>query len=158
MNYKNTENEYYNTITPISLNTAYGEFYGGSGTTTITVNGTYYKISGTTTVGALMNQFTHANNRLTYNGPTKIFHASVNGTFSAQNNDLVGIGFAKNGSIYNQSVSTGTVGNSTNGTFINSTDFLELTSGDYVEVWTTNITRTVSVVSSSMNMTLFSIN
>lgn len=160
MSGKNTLDEYYNVMnnTVDTLNPYYGEFYNGSGTTTISVQGTYYKVSGTTTVGSLNYNFTHSNNRLTYNGPTKIFHVSMNGTFSAGNNDSVGVGFAKNGTIYTQSISTAIIGNATTGTLLNSTDFMQLSLGDYVEVWTSNLSATVSVVSSSMNMTLFSIN
>lgn len=160
MSGKNTLDEYYNVMnnTIGTLNPSYGEYHSGSGTTTITISGTYYKASGTTTAGSYNNNFSHSNNRLTYTGPTKLFHVSMNGTFTAGNNDSVGVGFAKNGSMYTQSISTAIIGNVTTGTLLHCTDIIQLSSGDYIEAWTSNLSRTISVVHDTMSMTLFSIN
>lgn len=123
--------------------------------TTIAVSGTYVKVAGTTTVGAIAQQFTHTNNRATFTG-------GVNGVFrvlaflnaTGSNGNQIVFRIAKNGTTIVSTTQKMTLGSAGSIENIGIQAIVDLASGDFVEVWVTNLTNTNSVTVTDMNVSV----
>jgi len=116
--------------------------------TNVATIGAYLKVAGTTTSGFLAN-FTHsAPNQLTYTGlVARTFFLGVGMSVScaANNNQVVGVQFFKNGTTpIPSSIIHTRCQTATQPYFLFSKTLLTLNPGDYIEVWITNETSTNS--------------
>jgi len=130
-----------------------GFMYFVNNTTATPAPNTWKKASGTTTADAQNSKFNHSSNRLTYvGGFTTTFHIFVNCNVSANNNQNISIGLAKNGTIIAQSEMT--VRCQTSGQpYFSATQFpIIMSANDYVELFVINNTSTSDVTVSDMNM------
>ena len=112
----------------------------------------WVKAGGTTTAGAENSKFTHASNRLTYNGAfSNSFQVSVNCSVrSGSVSQVISIGIAKNGTILSESEMTVRT-DVANQEYPSSTScHLTMTTNDYVEVFVRN--------TSSSNMRIADLN
>lgn len=123
--------------------------------TTIAVTGTYYKVDGVTT-GALLDHFTHSNNRLTYTGlaPKKIKISVSAALKSGSNNQIVGIQVAKNGSVVTGGKMRGKLLSAGDPTNMSITDATDIVNGDYIELFVTNETGTNAITVEDLQMTI----
>lgn len=104
--------------------------------TNIATAGVFQKLLGTTTL-SIASKFTHSNNRLTYTGSlTEAFVISASVSFDTQIGRTYTIKIAKNGVVQNaQSIVRGT---NTINLECSLFDTVELSTGDYIEIWATS--------------------
>ena len=120
--------------------------------TTIAIVGVYTKILGTTTSNALSERFTLTNNRATYTAPSpNIFEITGVATISAaafkQYNLQIHVNDLPVGPISQSTVLAPTILEN-----ITIQTVVSLTTGDYVELWISNIVDTASVIVSNLSM------
>lgn len=130
-----------------------GFMYMVNNTTATAAPSAWTKAAGTTTADTSNSKFNHSSNRLTYTGGfTATFHIFVNCNVSANNNQNISIGLAKNGTIITQSEMT--VRCATSGQpYFAATQFpIIMSANDYVELFVINNTSTSNVIVSDMNM------
>lgn len=135
---------------------AVGECYyvANATATTITIAGTFYKAAGATTAGT-NERFTHTDNRLTYAGleTIKLIVISAASVTSASNNETLATKIAKNGSVINASEAEARQTTANQSVNCISKSIVQLSTGDYVELFVTNKTSTGSVTVEYMNLT-----
>ncbi len=125
--------------------------------TTIAVAGTYVKAAGTTVLGAVVEDFDDdggTSNRLKYIGaPSRrcTIVTTVSLT-SASNNQVIGFKIAVNGVVADESVARELLGTGSDITSMTLSHHIDLTNGDYVEVWVTNETSTGSVTVENLHV------
>lgn len=129
---------------------------GNSTATTFSATSTYTKVLGTTTENSLNQRFEHTNNRLEYSGSiTKIFTLTAIASISGGNNKDLDLVFVKNGGIVlsasSAKVTTDAGGKVTN---MSISDVIELSYGDYVEVWMANDTDTTAATVVNLSFTI----
>lgn len=114
--------------------------------TVISAINTPVKVAGITVNSTETTGFTHANNRLTYEGAfTRDFKVSSIMTFSSGNNNQIGMYITKNGVVIGESETYATAGLA--GRFENATvqTVVAMDEGDYLEVWIENATAVTNV-------------
>ena len=143
-------------------NTSSDGFYYMQGNTTdtiISVSGTPVKVLGTTTNSTSTRKFTHSNNRLTYDGSlTRRFAVTAIFSVSSGNNNQVSCYVSKNGVTIpesKQTITTNAGGRLENGVCKVIT---QLSTSDYIEVFTANETGTRDIVYESLTVELQALN
>jgi hypothetical protein len=110
---------------------------GASAATAVTTGGTFVKVAGTTTAGHLEG-FTHANGRLTYNGPKRWFTVQASATVSVDlSGGIVHLQFYKSGALLPDSEQHRKVSTANDKGNMGCSTMVELEAGDYLELWTT---------------------
>lgn len=130
---------------------------GNATSTTIAVSGVYVKAMGVTTLDSDSYLFgtSNANNKLVYIGTaTKHYHIAMTATYSAGNNDTIGIAIAKNGTITGMQKSIIKDKVQTGGDLESSAIHVAtpLNTNDFLEVFVSNLSDTDSVTVSTMNL------
>lgn len=127
---------------------------GNTTPTVIAATNTPVKVAGTTTAGPYNQRFSHASNRITYDGArTRFFKIMAAGTLNNGGiNDQYGLMFHKNGTAVAESkkVVTADAGGRVVSFAIHAV--IELATTDYVEVWVDNATSTADVTISYLNV------
>lgn len=139
----------------------YGSMYdNGGATTAIGVAGTFYKLSNTT-ASDLIHDFTHASNRLTYNGlDTLVFRVTANaavGYGGGAGAKTLALRIAKNGTDIAASHMQLSLAALSDRDTIASQAMVSLATNDYVEVFGTNITDTNGLVVDVLNVNVLAI-
>lgn len=143
----------------ITNTSANGQMYmhGNATATTVSATNTFYKVAGTTTAGSNNSKFTHASNRMTYDGAvSRRFLVICTLSFNAGNNNACRFGLYASASA---SVRTGSkvlatadlAGRAENVTF---QDVIEMQNADYVEVHCENTSAVTNITVSDMNVTI----
>jgi hypothetical protein len=108
--------------------------------TTLTTAGTFYKVAGVTVSGAFVAKFTNTDNRATYTGALDAgFSMTAVLSFTGKANDNHAVRFAKNGATLAASEATITVPTGGRTENISIIELESLKTGDYVEVWLSNL-------------------
>ena len=143
----------------VSLEDDHGGMYlSATAATTIAVAGTFVKAAGTTTItpGASSSITMPANNRITYDAaavglPTRHFVIDVDVSMTAAgNNKDVRIAIAKNGTVLTGSDIERRVGTGSDKGAMSTGFNVEMASTDFIEVFITNDTDTVSLTLTKM--------
>jgi len=117
------------------------------------------KALGTTTANAINQKFTHTDNRLTYvGGLDRDFQVSSTMTFVTGSNKVVGMYVAKNGVIIPSSEMYAASGASGRAESIHIQTILDMTNGDYIEIWIENETDTTDITVEFLNVIVKSLN
>jgi hypothetical protein len=115
----------------------------------------WYKLNTDTVFGFSRNGLVHANNRLTYTGDSeKIFQAEGIISLSSGNNNSIRAAFFKNGDLWpcsEQDVVTDAGGRLTAVPFH---CLINLSNGDYIEVWVKNVNTTNDITIDNINVIL----
>ena len=121
--------------------------------TPITTSGVAVKVLGTTTSSPATSKFTNTNNRATYTGALTTYFKTV-ATISVQsgNNNQIGVYVAKNGVIETSSEVYGTAGGSGRAENIVVQTILQLSQGDYVEIFVENSSSTQDITATDLNV------
>ena len=126
---------------------------GNAASTGIPATDVFIKVSGSTSNGPAVAKFTQTDNRATYIGAlTSFFKLTVGLSMSSGNNNVVSVKLAKNGVIIDSSETQMTMnaaGRSENG-FVQTV--VELTDGDFVEVFVANTSATNAITVSEMSL------
>jgi hypothetical protein len=136
---------------------ASGDVYIASATATaISAVNTPVKVAGTTTATNLFRVTSPSNNRLTYNGSrTRKFRASAVVSFTAAtSNEEISFYFAKNGVVLPATRSKRKIGTGSDVGIIAISGIIELSAGDYVEVWVENNSSSANVTAQFMNFAI----
>lgn len=144
-----------------SSSTALMTMQGNATATTVAASGTAYLAAGTTTLdSAVTSKFSMPqSNRLTYDGAiNRQFRCTAIITLTSGNNVQVGNYFAKNGSlILSSETYTTTDGNGRRENVAIQT-VVELTAGDYIEVFVENDTNTADITVSDLSVIIEALN
>ena len=109
--------------------------------TTIATVDTPVKAAGTTTALGVNQKFTHASNKLTYDGALqRTFKISATTSVTSGNSNQIKVYIAKNGTVLNESVGKGTTGGAGRAENIVSQTAVSLSSTDYIEIFVENDT------------------
>ena len=134
----------------ISLGQAY--MVNNAVATTIAVAGTFYKILGATTAGTINQRFSHASNKLTFDGQIGgAFKVSAIISCSSGNNQLLLARVAVNGTTVTESESQITTSGSGRSENLKVAAIVNLAATNYIEIFMTNATSTNSIVVSELN-------
>ena len=127
--------------------------------TVISSSGVPVKALGTTTANAINQKFTHTDNRLTYvGGLDRDFQVSSTMTFVTGSNKVIGMYVAKNGVIIPSSEMYAASGASGRAESIHIQTILNMTNGDYIEIWIENETDTTDITVEFLNVIVKSLN
>ena len=144
-----------------SSSTALMTMQGNAAATTVSASGTAYLAAGTTTLdSAVTSKFSMPqSNRLAYDGAiNRQFRCTAIITLTSGNNVQVGNYFAKNGSlILSSETYTTTDGNGRRENVAIQT-VVELTAGDYIEVFVENDTNTSNITVSDLSVIIEALN
>ena len=122
--------------------------------TPIAVPGTFYKILGTTTPTLLENGFTSVNNRSTCNSAiSKTYHIDFSVTFAGTSGKVYGFKVYKDG-VEATGVVKSTANSSGKAENISGSGAVRMVSGEYVEVWVTNLSGSNPITVIDMHMGL----
>ena len=138
----------------VSNSAEIGAYYmiGNATATTISTISTPVKIAGTTTLNTVSQKFTHANNKITYDGAlTRIFKISVTTSFTGGNNKDISVFIAKNGTVDPTSEMLSTTDGSGRAESITTQTIIEMSETDYIEVWIENNSDTSNVTVEYLN-------
>lgn len=125
-----------------------GYYWSAQGEAAVAVSGTYVKVTtASSTTSTRAEDFTvSTDNRLTYTGTrTKTFVVTYSLTMTTETTGIAGLRIAKNGSTLASSEIHRRVNTPTDEGAVPVKDFVELATGDYVELWATNTTGTGDV-------------
>lgn len=119
----------------------YGSLYmlANATATTFAAIDTPAKVLGTTTAG-LLDGFTHADNRLTYSGPDRIFRITSLLNYTGTTAETFSFYIALNGGVVLASEMPSATGAGTTREGVNLQALVTLTTGDFIEVWAENTT------------------
>jgi hypothetical protein len=121
--------------------------------TVISVIATPYKILGTTTAGSVNQRFTHTNNRATYTGAiSQTFDITAVITATSGNNQLLGFYITKNGTVITDSESRVTTSGSGRSENVKCQTFVELATGDYIDIVAENHTATTNITATDLSV------
>ena len=138
----------------VSNSAEIGAYYmiGNATATTISTISTPVKIAGTTTLNTVSQKFTHADNKITYDGAlTRIFKISVTTSFTGGNNKDISVFIAKNGTVDPTSEMLSTTDGSGRAESITTQTIIEMSATDYIEVWIENNSDTSNVTVEYLN-------
>lgn len=142
-------------------NNAFGDInlsypIGSGATTTFTGTGTASrtKLLGNTTSNHLFRFTRPANNRIVYDGrKTRFFGLKASISFQGSNNNAIFIFyFAKNGSVIEESRVYREIGSNNDIGAVAVIDTVELSPGDYIEVWAERYSGTGDLLTASLNL------
>lgn len=126
---------------------------GNATATVISATATEYKISGTTTSGSATQKFTNTDNRSTYTGAlTRFFKVTATISVTSGNNNEIGLYIGKNGTVLPESEIYGTTNSGGRAENIVCQTLVELTNGDYIEIFCENNTSTSNVTATDLNV------
>lgn len=126
---------------------------GNATATTVSATGTEYKVAGTTTSSSVTQKFTNTDNRATYNGAlNRFFKVTAALSVSSGNNNEIGVYIAKNGVIIADSEIYGTTNSGGRAESIVVQSLVQLTSGDYIEIFVENNTATTNITVTDLNV------
>jgi len=122
--------------------------------TDIVSTGVPVKVAGVTTSNALSQKFTNTSNRATYNGGfPRIFDVTaIASVTSASSNDQIGFYLAKNGVALLDTVMVLTTNTSNRAENTVIQTIVELSNGDYIEIFIANATDTSDVTVTHLNV------
>lgn len=132
-----------------------GNLYMNDNTSATTISNTssYFKAVGVTTGNTLNQNFTHSNNRLTYNCEiTHIFNVSSTCSLASGNNQSIRTIFYKNGSPINDSMVKVTTSGSGAVENLKNQAIIELSENDYIEFYVRNATATNNITVQDLNL------
>lgn len=126
---------------------------GNATVTSIAATGTPVKVLGVTTSGEFTQKFTNINNRATYTGAfPRIFRITATISIESGNNNQIGGYIALNGVVLDKSeVYATTSGNGKAEPFTIQT-LVQLSTGDYIEIFAENKTSTTSLTATQLNV------
>jgi hypothetical protein len=124
--------------------------------TNITTQDVYVKLNTDTTMGFSRNGLTHANNRVTNTGATRIFYVSAIGSFQSASGSEIGMAVFKNGSIVSCSEQFSIIppAGATKSAAIPSQCLVQLEENDYLEIFVKNSTSTANITTDTINVIL----
>ena len=132
---------------------------GNATATTVSASGTYYKVAGTTTEEAVTERFSHASNRLTYDGAlTRDFKVVASGSATSGNNQELGVRIALNGTTLTNSTGVSTTSGSGKAEGLYAQTVLELVPTDYLEVFVSNETSTSNITVPNLSVVVEALN
>jgi len=142
---------------------AIGQMYYTNNTTqnNIATRDVFEDINGTTTAGAINQKFSHANNRLTYTGGiARSFKVTAFLSALSVNTNAVTIliRIAKNGVTIAESEAQSTTSSSTRSESFPSQAIIEMTTGDFVEMYIANATNGNSLLVTELNVIIEALN
>ena len=129
--------------------------YSSSTVTTIGVADTWYKLSASTTEAMSNDALIHTNNRITNSGATSNFKLEGMVSVEGTNNDVVSVAFFKNGSIIPQSTQQSVVttsGGDFKASAIGFQSLIQISTGEYVEVYIKNNTNANNLTLDNLNV------
>lgn len=133
----------------ISNTAATGVYSFSANTVPTTISNTtdFFKVEGTSVVFENINRrFTHSNNRLTYTGNImRNFRASSSVSVLANNGQVISVAIAKNGRVLPYTILQSTIGGNNKAENISTMGIVELSAGDYVELYVRNSTGATPV-------------
>lgn len=136
------------------VNSAQIAFYSMAGNAVATdLTGTApAKVAGTTTDSGITQKFTHTSNRATYSGAlTRTFKITAQATCTSGNTNQVTFYIAKNGAVIPETASGITTSGSGKAENVGGMGIVELSAGEYVEVWVSNASgKDVTVIDLSV--------
>lgn len=136
---------------------ASGRVIGNATVTSIATASTPVKVDfGTSWVAGDQNQWSSDNTGThTYSGPDEGFHVtgSISGTNAAGNGKVFRWYIAKNGTVDLNSVTEGTY-DSTRSESVAITAVIEMSSGDFIEIYVENITDTTNITATTVNLVI----
>lgn len=136
-----------------SREVAYYYMNGNTTATVVSASAVEYKIAGTTTNSSQTSKFTHTDNRATYSGArTRAFTVRANCSLNSGNNRQIGVYIAKNGTVLVETEIYSTTNGSGRVENINVQGVVTLETGDYIEIWTENLTNTGNITVSDLNV------
>lgn len=119
---------------------------GQTTATTISAINTPVKATLTTTANGVNQGFSHTNNRLTYTGAqTRTFYLSTNPSVSSGNNHQIRVSIYKNGVLVPGAIGLTVTGNSGKAASVTAQGVTTLTTGDYIELWVSNLTAATNI-------------
>lgn len=125
---------------------------GNAIVTPIALVNTAYKAEGVTTSASVTQKFTNTDNRATYIGAlTRYFSVTATLSCTSGNNHQIGIYIAKNGTVLPESeiyITTNGAGRAEGGVV---QSLVQLTNGDYVEIWVENSTSPTDITVTDLN-------
>lgn len=142
-----------------SATTSHYTMNGNATATTITNTSTPVKIAGTTTSQSITQKFTNTDNRATYTGDVvRSFEVTAIVSCTSGNNNQVGLYIAKNGTVIPSSetyITTSGSGRAEGGVV---QTIVELSNGDFIEIFTENITAINSITVTELSVVIKAIN
>ena len=128
--------------------------------TDIVTQGIPVKVAGTTTASPLVQKFTLSNNRATYTGEiSRSFAVSAVASITASAQNLqIGFYVAKNGAVIPSSEMYVTTNQASRAESVAIQSIVDLSNGDYVEVWVENDTNSTDVTVTFLNVQVQSVN
>lgn len=145
----------FNRCVGIQNSASFGHYYmlGNTTQTIISSTSVAYKVLGTTTNDPLTQRFAHSNNRLTYIGAiTRTFKVNVYVTLTSNNNQLLSIYVAKNGTIVSTSESRVTMSGNGDREAIPCQAAVSLSTNDYIEVFVRNNTSVFNITATYLSV------
>ena len=148
--------------TGIANSVSAANFYmiGNATATTFSAANTFTKILGTTTVGTYISKFSHTNNRVTYTGNlTRLFKFAGVVSMSGGARDVLSCQFALNGAAMPQTESKSEIGSIITGRIegLSIHGLIQMSPGDYVEVFIANRTDTTSATITDLNVVVIEV-
>jgi hypothetical protein len=141
---------------------SYDEIYDDTSgnSTSIAVQGTFYKMVTNTAQGLTNDVLLTTDNagRITNTGPAKTFAITycVSATAASGSNQHIMFRLAKNGTTisYSETDTVTTGGAGSKAASVSNTALIQLSTGDYIEIWCTNNTSTNALVLEHLNLIL----
>ena len=126
---------------------------GNSTATVVSATSTEYKIAGTTTSANVTQKFTNTDNRATYIGAlNRYFKVTATISVTSGNNNQIGLYIAKNGVVLPESEIYGTTNSGGRAENIVCQTLVELTNGDYIEIFCENNTSITNITATDLNV------
>jgi hypothetical protein len=123
--------------------------------TTITTISTPVKILGTTTLNTNSQKFTHASNKLTYDGAlNRTFKINCVASFTSGNNKNISLFVAKNGVVDASSEIQATTDGNGKSEGISCQTIVEMIETDYIEIWIANNSGSNDITVQQLNFTV----
>ena len=122
--------------------------------TTVSVVSTFYKVAGTTTASADNSKFSHSNNRLTCDATiSRKYLISCSLSFNSSANNVCEFGFydSQLATVRTPSRTLATANSAGRAESVSFSCVLEMTSGDYLEIYAANTTGANDITVSDMN-------
>jgi hypothetical protein len=140
-----------------------GQMYYNNNTVqnTIATTGVFEKIEGVTTAGSINQKFSHTDNRLTYTGGlARSF--KITAFISAQaittNATTILVRIAKNGTTIAESEAQATTSATGRNESLPSQSIVEMTTGDFIEIFIANATNANSLLVTELNVVIEALN
>jgi hypothetical protein len=141
-----------NAVSTISQKAYLNYFDFSSNSVTTFTDNNFKKLVTDTTEGFSYDGLEHTNNRITNTGGTRVFQFSGIISVSGNNNDSIHMAFFKSGVLVPCSEQEATLDGNPRPNAIPIQCLIELSAGEYVEVWTKNANSTNSITLQNINV------